>query len=175
MKRLLTGLFVAIFSATSLFSQTLFPDFDAEKSDVEIGVEGIQRICPTGMWDHWIFRDIIFDRDSKTVVLVIQLNSWSERKEKKSRQITGADVLKETEWIIANFKTGYEEIIKNPSIRGDGDFMLYLSLGTLFKQMEKEGTNLRIMLLKPDYANQVFSDIPFEVSSEQLKEIKAKE
>ncbi len=53
--------------------------------------------------------------------------------------------------------------------------MLYLSLGTLFKQIQKDGVKLRIMLLKPDYTNQVFGDIPLELSSEQLKDIKPKE
>jgi len=70
---------------------------------------------------------------------------------------------------------GYEDLIANPQIMCDGDFMLYLSVGTLLKQMEKDGVKLRIMLLKPDHANQVLGDIPLELSSEQLKEIKAKQ
>ncbi len=57
-------------------AKTLFPDSDTAKSEVELGVECIQRLCPTGMWDHWTFRDIMFDRDSNTVLLVIQLNNW---------------------------------------------------------------------------------------------------
>jgi len=84
-------------------------------------------------------------------------------------------VLKETEWIVSNFKEGYEGLIENPSIQCNGDFMLYLSVGTLFKQMEKDGTSLRIMLLKPNYANQVCGDVPMVLASEQLKAIKAKQ
>lgn len=51
----------------------------------------------------------------------------------------------------------------------DGDFMLYLSLGTLLKQMEKESTTLRIMLIKPDYTNQVMGDIPLSLTPAELK------
>ncbi len=57
-------------------AKILFADSDSAKSEVELDVEGIQRLCPTGMWDHWTFRDIMFDRDSNTVLLVIQLNNW---------------------------------------------------------------------------------------------------
>lgn len=156
-------------------AKTVFPDSETAKSDVELGVEGIQRLCPTGMWDHWTFRDIMFDRESNTVLLVIQLNSWRAENEEKAKQATEAEVKKQAEWIVANFKEGYEELIKNPSIQCDGDFMLYLTLGTLFKQMEKDSTNLRIMLLKPDYANQVFGDMSLELSSELLKEMEPKE
>lgn len=174
MKQILLTL-VMLMSITLANASPSFPDSETAKSEVELGVEGIQRLCPTGMWDHWTFRDIMFDRESNTVLLVIQLNNWRARNEEKAKQATEAEVQKQTEWIVANFKEGYEELIKNPSIQCDGDFMLYLTLGTLFKQMEKDGTNLRIMLLKPDYTNQAFGDMPLELSSEQLNEVKAKE
>lgn len=164
-----------IMSVALVNARPLFPDSDTAKSEVELGVEGIQRLCPTGMWDHWTFRDIMFDRESNTVLMVVQLNSWNERKEEKAKQVTETDAHKQAEWIVANFKAGYEDLIAKPQIMVDGDFMLYLSIGTLFKQMEKDGTNLRIMLLEPDYANQVFGDIPLELSSHQLKGIKPKE
>lgn len=167
--------FVAILSALSSYSKSLFPDSETAKSEVELGVEGIQRLCPTGIWDHWIFRDIMFDRESNTVLLIIQLNSWKERNEEKVKQSTESEVLQQVEWIVANFKEGYEGLIKNPSIRCDGDFMMYLSVGTLFKQMEKDGTNLRIMLLKPDYTNQVFGGMPLELSYKLLQNTKSTE
>lgn len=170
MKRVILLMAMGVFTIIYSYSKPLFPDSETAKSEVELGVEGIHRLCPTGIWDHWTFRDIIFDRESNTVLLVIQLNSWSERKEEKSKQLTVEDAHKQAEWIVANLKEGYEELIKNPSISCDGDFMLYLTLGTLFKQMEKDGTNLRIMLLKPNYANQVFGDMPLELSSGQLSE-----
>ncbi len=159
-------------TAPIIFAQTLFPNSETAKSEVELGVEGIQRLCPTGMWDHWTFRDILFDRESNTVLFVIQLRSWREKE--SAKEVTEADVQKETEWIVANFKEGYEGLIENPSIQCDGDFMLYLSVGTLFKQMEKEGASLRIMLLKPDYVNQVFGDMPMSLTSGQLKGVNVK-
>lgn len=174
MKQIFLSL-VLLMSFVIADAKTLFPDSENTKPEVELGVEGIQRLCPTGIWDHWTFRDIMFDRDSNTVLLVIQLNSWKKRNEEKAKEATEAEVQQQAEWIVANFKDGYEELIKNPSIRCDGDFMLYLTLGTLFKLMQKDGVKLRIMLLKPDYTNQVFGDIPLELTSEQLKDIKPKE
>lgn len=156
-------------------AKPLFPDSETAKSEVELGVEGIQRLCPTGMWDHWTFRDILFDRESNTVLMIIQLYNWRQRNEDKVKEASELDALQEAERIVSNFKVGYEKLIKNPSIYCDGDFMLYLSIGTLFKQMERDGVKLRIMLLKPDYTNQVFGDIPLELSSGQLKEVKPKE
>lgn len=168
-------LVLLVTSILPLPAKPLFPDSETAKSEVELGVEGIQRLCPTGMWDLWTFRDIVVDRESNTVLLVIQLNSWSDSKEENSKQMTQADALQQAEWIVSNFKAGYEGLIKDPSIRCDGDFMLYLSLGTLFKQMEKDGSNLRIMLLKPEYANEVFGDLPLGLTSGQLGNVKPKE
>lgn len=174
MKQIFLSL-VLLMSCVIVDAKSLFPDSGTAKSEVELGVEGIQRLCPTGMWDHWTFRDIMFDRESNTVLLVIQLNSWKKRNEEKAKEATEAEVQQQAEWIVANFKESYEELIKNPSIRCDGDFMLYLSIGKLFKQIEKDGVKLRIMLLKPDFTNQVFGDLPLELSPEQLKDIKPKE
>lgn len=175
MKKGILILVMVISTIVPSYSKPLFPDSETAKSEVELGVEGIQRLCPTGMWDHWTFRDIMFDRESNTVLLVIQLNSWRERNENKATQATETEVQKQAKWIVSNFKAGYEELIKNPQIMCDGDFMLYLTLGTLFKQMEKDGSNLRIMLLKPDYTNQVYGDLPLELSSEQLNSVNPKE
>lgn len=174
MKKLLLSL-VLLMSIAIADAKPLIPDSETAKSEVELGVEGIQRLCPTGMWDHWIFRDIMFDRESNTVLMVIQLNSWSERNEEKIKRATQVEAFKQAEWIVSNIKEGYEDLIANPQIMGDGDFMLYLSLGTLFKQMEKDGVTLRIMLLKPDYANQVLGDLQLELTAEQLKEVNPKE
>lgn len=164
-------LFVALWS-TFASAATLFPDSKTATNDVELGVEGISRLCPTGLWDHWTFRDIVYDKESNTVVFVIQLNSWNERR--KGKEMTEEDAKKQTEWIVENIMEGYNELKKSPRIMCDGDFMLYLSLGTLLKQMEKDGASLRIMLLKPDYQNQAFGDIPLELTAEQLKKVEAK-
>lgn len=174
MKQLLL-LLVMLICFYNAEAKQLFPDSDTAKSNIELGVEGIQRLCPTGMWDHWTFRDIIFDRESNTVLLVIQLYNWEQENDEKAKNISESDALHQAEWIVSCFKEAYGDLIENPLIEYDGDFMLYLSLGTLFKEMEKDNVNLRIMLLKPDYANQVLGNIPLEFSSRQLKDIKPKE
>lgn len=166
---------VLLMSFAFTHAKPLYPDSETAKSEVELGVEGIQRLCPTGMWDHWTFRDIMFDRESNTVLLVIQLNSLSEENYEKAMQATTDDAQKQAERIVTDIKAGYEDLIANPRIMCDGDFMLYLSIGTLLKQIEKDDVKLRIMLLKPDYTNHVFGDIPLELSSQQLKGAKPKE
>lgn len=164
MKTWMLFVIAAVVAAFDMGAAPLFHDSESARSDVELCVEGIHRICPTGMWDHWTFRDIMFDRESNTVLFVIQLHSWQENR----TDSTEADALREAEWIVSNFKEGYQHASGDGCIRCDGDFMLYLSIGSLLKQMEKEGTNLRILLLKPDYLNQVFGEIPMVLSSEQL-------
>lgn len=166
---------VLLMSFAFTHAKPLYPDSETAKSEVELGVEGIQRLCPTGMWDLWTFRDIMFDRESNTVLLVIQLNNWDDDSNEKCKQATTDDALTQAERIVSDIKAGYEDLIANPRIMCDGDFMLYLSVGTLLKQIEKDDVKLRIMLLKPDYTNQVFGDIPLELSSQQLKGVKPKE
>lgn len=167
--RFLTFVIMALMTCMASQAKTIFPDSNTATSEVELGVEGIERLCPTGLWDHWTFRDIMFDKESNSVVIVIQLCNWNGRRDDK--EITEADAKKQTEWIVRNIMKGYDYLIKNPQIHGDGDFMLYLSLGTLLKQMEKDGVGLRIALLKPDYENLVVKDIPFELSSTEIGEI----
>ena len=146
---------------------TLFPDSETASNEVELGVEGVSRLCPTGMWDHWTFRDIVYDRESNTVIFLIQLKSWNE--ERNRAAVTPEDARDQTEWIVKNIMEGYNELVKSPRVTCDGDFMLYLSLGTLLKQMEKDGTTLRIALLKPDYENLAIKDIPLILNSNEYK------
>lgn len=160
--------FLALFFCCSVCSAaTIFPDSQTASNAVELGVEGISRLCPTGMWDHWSFRDIVYDKESNTVVFVIQLNSWN--KKRNGREVTEEDAKKQTEWIVENIMEGYNELVTSPHIMCDGDFMLYLSLGTLLKQMEKDGATLRIALLKPDYENLAIKDIPLMLNAGELK------
>lgn len=105
----------AILTFTVSQAKVLFPDSETAKNDVELGVEGIARLCPTGLWDHWTFRDIVYDRDSNTVVFVIQLNSWREPRDGK--EITEADAQKQTEWIVENIMEGYNELKQSPRIK----------------------------------------------------------
>lgn len=162
---------VLIFALCSLMASaaTLFPDSKTASNNIELGVEGVSRLCPTGMWDHWTFRDIVYDKENNTVVFLVQLNNWdAERDDKK---ITEADAKKQTEWIVENIMKGYDGLIKSPQIMCDGDFMLYLSLGTLLKQMEHDGATLRIALLKPDYENLAIRDIPMKLTTTELKSL----
>lgn len=158
-------IFIILWS-TLASATTIFPDSRTATNEVELGVEGIARLCPTGMWDHWTFRDIVYDKECNTVVFVIQLNSWKEKR--RGKEMTVEEAEKQTEWIVENIMEGYNELIRSPRVMCDGDFMLYLSLGTLLKQMEEEGATLRIALLKPDYENLAIKDIPLTLTSAEL-------
>lgn len=164
--RIVLMLILAFTIASSSNAKTVYPDSNTATNNVELGVEGISRLCPTGMWDHWTFRDIIYDKDSNTVVFVIQLCNWNEPS--NGKRGTEEDAKRQSEWILKNIMKGYEYLKENPTIAADGDFMLYLSLGTLLNQMKKDGASLRIMLLKPDYTNQVMGDIPLTLTPEEL-------
>ena len=159
---------LAMIVSFATHAKTIFPDSETAANEVELGVEGISRLCPTGLWDHWTFRDIMYDNESNTVVFVIQLASWNERRN-GGKKLTEEDAKRQTEWIVQNIMEGYTGLTISPQIMCDGDFMLYLSLGTLLKQMEKESTTLRIMLIKPDYTNQVMGDIPLSLTPAELK------
>lgn len=165
--RFFISVIVAVMACTASQARTVFPDSKTATNEVELGVEGIARLCPTGLWDHWTFRDIEYDKESNTVVFVIQLHSWDEQRNNKA--VTEADVKKQTEWIVGNIMEGYNDLKKSPRIMCDGDFMLYLSLGTLLTQMEKEGVNLRIALLKPDYNNLAVKNHPMLLTPAELK------
>lgn len=164
-KFLMLTIFIAV-SISQAPASTIFPDSRTATNDVELGVEGIARLCPTEMWDHWTFRDIVYDKECDTVVFVIQLNSWNEKR--SGKRITAEEAKKQTEWIVKNIMEGYNELKKSPRIMCDGDFMLYLSLGTLLTQMGKDGVTLRIALLKPDYENLAIKDIPLSLTSSEL-------
>lgn len=166
---LILAIFFVLWCTVTSKAATLFPDSKTATNDVELGVEGIARLCPTGMWDHWTFRDIVYDKESNTVVFVIQLNSWNEKR--SGKEMTPEESEKQTVWIVENIMEGYNELIKSPRIMCDGDFMLYLSLGTLLRQMGKDGGTLRIALLKPDYENLAIKDIPLSLTSSELKHI----
>lgn len=167
-QRIVISMILAMIVSFATHAKTIYPDSATASNEVELGVEGISRLCPTGLWDHWTFRDIMYDKESNTVVFVIQLASWNERRN-GGKKLTEEDAKRQTEWIVQNIMEGYTGLTISPQIMCDGDFMLYLSLGTLLKQMEKESTTLRIMLIKPDYTNQVMGDIPLSLTPAELK------
>lgn len=158
-------IFLVLWS-TLASATTIFPDSKTATNDIELGVECIVRLCPTGLWDHWMFRDVVYDKESSTVMFVIQLNSWDEKR--GGKEMTAEEAKMQTEWIVENIMEGYNELIRSPRVMCDGDFMLYLSLGTLLKQMEKDGATLCIALLKPDYENLAIKDIPLSLTSAEL-------
>lgn len=166
--RFILPLIVALMTCMVSHAKTIFPDSETASNEVQLGVEGVSRLCPTGLWDHWTFRDIVYDKDSNMVVFVIQLTNWNERRN-SSQEFTEEGAKHQTEWIVQNIVKGYESLKHEPAIMCDGDFMLYLSLGTLLKQMEKDGATLRIILLKPDFTNQVMGDILMSLTSAELK------
>ena len=166
-QKYILSMIMAVVACIACQAKTIYPDSETAQNDVELGVEGISRLCPTGLWDHWTLRDIKYDKESDTVLLVIQLYNWNGRR--NCMEITEADAKKQTEWIVENIMKGYNELVKNPHVKCDGDFMLYLSLGIMLKQMEKDGVNLRIALLKPDYANLVVKDLPLSLTPVELK------
>lgn len=170
MKKYFAIFILVTVSILQVSAMTRLKEPNSSTSEVEYAVECIQRICPAVLWDSWTFRDIMYDKESKTVLMVIQLKNWHEKK--NSQDITPEDIQKETKWIVANYKEAYQDLIASSEIFIDGDWMLYLSVGQLLKTMVKEDANLKIMLLKPDYMNQVSSEIPFVLSAEQIKNIK---
>lgn len=165
--RFILFLTVIVLTCMASHAKVLFPDSETASNEVELGVEGISRLCPTGMWDHWTFHNIRYDKDSNTVVFVIQLANWDEGRNDK--EFTEDDAKHQTKWILKNIIKGYEYLKETPAIMCDGDFMLYLSLGTLLKQMEKDDAALRIILLKPNSTNQVMGDIPLLLTPTELK------
>lgn len=166
-KRIICSVMLSVLALAAGQAREMFPDSSKAVNNVELGVEGIARICPTGLWDHWTFRDVMYEQDSNTVVFVIQLYSWN--KSNNGVDITASEAQEQTKWIVENIMKGYNALIESPRTYCEGDFMLYLSLGTLLKEMEKNGTTLRIMLLKPDYENLAIKKAPMMLTPAQLK------
>ena len=166
-KSLIDCLFLFCMYATSL-AKIIFPSSETATNSIELGVEGIDRICPAGLWDSWIFREIIYDRESNTVLWVIQSSSPLKGFDKISSE---QDVKKITKWIVTNVIEGYNDLIENPKIFGDGDFMLYLGLGTLLKEMEENKTTLQIALLYPDWMSMPIKDIPLTLDYTEIKHL----
>lgn len=162
------ALFVGLFICFGSSAKKIYPDSKTATNSLELGVEGIERICPTGLWDHWIFKEIDYDKESNTVLWVIQSSHSFKRLNKELDHSSEEEVKKFTKEIVANVIEGYNELIKNPSVNVDGDFMLYLGLGTLLKEMEKNKTTLQIALLYPDRMNVVIKDIPMTLDSYEL-------
>lgn len=157
---------LSILTCSPVFSQEIL-DNELSRKKIAFGVEAIKRICPSFLWDSWQFQDIHYDQDSNTVIWVIQLYS----KPRFLKNLSQEQVDKETEWIVGQVIKGYNSVVEEHSLTGDGDFMLYLSLGILLQNMESNGTNLRIALLKPIKDCLAFGDYPMALNQSQIKNL----
>ena len=63
----------------------------------------------------------------------------------------------------------------NKSLYCDGDFMLYLSVGTLLHKLTMTDANLQIVLLKSDQECINQKDIPMAVDGKEINRIFNKE
>lgn len=144
---------------------------DKAVSEIDYAVKQISRICPTYMWDSWKFRDIMYEKESNTVYFIIQLRKWKDVNE----SITPEKMKEQTHWIVENFKEGYESVLSDKSINCDGDFMLYLSVGTLLHKLATLDAKLQIVLLKPDYECLIHKESPMIISGKEISKMLKKE
>ena len=92
-----------------------------------------------------------------------------------NESITPEKMKEQTYWIVENFKEAYESLISDKSLYCDGDFMLYLSVGTLLHKLAMTDANLQIVLLKPDQECVIQKDIPMVVDGKGINRIFNKE
>lgn len=156
-------LFIAIICSASIQINAQNND-GRNVSEIDYAVKQINRICPTYMWDSWKFRDIMYEKELNTVYFVIQLKNWRGDK----WNLTQEKMKEQTKWIIENFKKGYESTVSDKIIRRDGDFILYLSVGTLMHKLAATNTKLQIVLMKPDSENIIMKEQPLIISSTEL-------
>lgn len=163
-KLLLFFIWALIFPA--LRASSFHPESKTAVNQIDYGVQSISRLLPSGLWDSWTFRDIFYNADTNTVYWVIQWN----RRIKNNEQPSADEIQKTTRFIVENVMKGYDDVIKNSTIVGDGDYMLYLALGILLKKMEQDKTSLEIILLKRNDECLVNKGEPMKLDYTQLKE-----
>lgn len=164
--KILRILFLAIICCVSIQTYAQTNDNKAI-SEIEYAVKQINRICPTYMWDSWKFRDIMYEEELKTIYFVIQLESW----ENVNEGITPEKIKELTCWIVENFKEAYESSISDKNLYGDGDFMLYLSIGTLLHKLATADVKLQIVLLNPDQECLIQKDTPMVLDGKDINQI----
>lgn len=142
---------------------------DAKK--IEFAVEQISRICPTSIWDSWTFQQIVYDREMNALCMVIQPIGWKSMGE----DVTQEEMEARSRWVVENLKLGYEDAVANKRCDGDGDFMLYLSLGTLLHNLAQTDTKLVVALLKPFPECLLYSKQPVVVESKEIERMFGKE
>lgn len=163
-------LFVAMVSCFAVQANAqCIGEEDAKK--IEFAVEQISRICPTSIWDGWTFQQIVYDREMNALCLVIQPSGWRSMGE----DVTQEEMEARSRWVVENLKSGYEDAVANKRCDGDGDFMLYLSLGTLLHNLAQTDTKLVVALLKPFPECLLYSKKPVVVESKEIERMFGKE
>lgn len=148
-KKILVAIVAILVVFTFKDAKALYPFSGTAYNEVELGVEGIARICPTSFTKHIAFRDIIYDHSNNSVTVYLQLNKttgWVGRWENLSK-------MSEQElrnFYTENFLEAYEYMTQSHEIDCGGDYMLLYSMGPLLKQIEKSGTALCFKILGPD-------------------------
>ncbi len=135
-------------------------------NEFQYAVKMIQRICPTVIWDSWVFRQIWFDEEDQSIVMAIQPHNYDG-------PATQADIENETEIVLKNFAEAYSMIPKEHSVLVDGDFMLYMSVGTLLHCLSesKSDIGLRIIFLKPDNQCLINPEEPQRIANTKLRQM----
>jgi hypothetical protein len=164
MKRIMS-LFVLTFGLiTGMFAQNEDTK-ERQKDVIEFGVKQISRICPTFIWDGWKFKGIEYNKRDDVLTLIIQIRRWNADKAPTSIE----EVDKNAKWIIESLMKGYNMVISDKEIAGDGDFMLYFSVGNLLQYVSNTDTKTNVMILKPDKESIVYPDIP-SIDSRKMNE-----
>ena len=141
------------------------PSFDNE---YQYAVEMIQRICPTIMWDSWVFRQIWFDEEDNTIIMAVQPYSFDAE-----QSVTAKEIEQQTEWVLKNFEDAYKDIQQENTVLYDGDFMLYMSIGTLLHCIieSKSNVGIRVIFLKPDNDCLINPAEPQRITGSKLKSL----
>lgn len=149
MKRFIT-IFTIVISAISAYANGNLPLSIKEPSfdnEYQYAVEMIQRICPTIMWDSWVFRQIWFDEDDNSIIMAVQPYGFDTE-----QPVTTKEIERQTEWVLQNFEDGYKDILQENTVLCDGDFMLFMSIGKMLHCIRESKSNvgIRVIFLKAD-------------------------
>jgi len=157
-----------VFAVITAMAFFLIPVMAQEKANYEIqyGVKQISRICPTFIWDSWQFEKIEYDTHDSCVTFVIQGPHWSE----SQKPITKEKMSKAANWIANEFIEAYESNIREHTLLGDGDFMLYLATGNLLHKMVNGNVSLRLCIRPYEY-NATDKDLILNVLPQQIAEM----
>lgn len=170
MKKFIT-IFTVLISAISSNASGNLPLSIKEPSldnEYQYAVEMIQRICPTIMWDSWVFRQIWFDEEDYSIIMALQPYSFDAEE-----QVAPKEIEKQTEFVLQNFEYAYKDIQQENTVLCDGDFMLFMSIGKLLHciRESKKNVGLRVIFLKPDNDCIINPAEPQRITGSKLKSL----